>query len=578
MDARSLMIKAQAIADQLIERGDGAAALQVLWSRLADDEADQDLWLKFAKALRQAQFGTIDDPAPLLGVIGAVFDRPGIEYQSLTTPVRQLIWHVDTLDRLRRMDQAGDSDGFAALLFGEDTINLLSTGVIGSVIRKCVLPELAWESLLTRIRAVLLDVAYNETDTQHPLYLNPALACVLAQQCWLNGFVFTRASHEEITAHRLGERILASEDSGDPADVARLAVLACYDGLMEWRLEAEAIELAKTHPVDPFIDMLMLQVAEPMDELEIAKSLPSLGSVSGGISRAVREQDEEHPYPRWVSVDLQRPAPVAVQMSVLIPGIDFSDQVDVTAPRVLVAGCGTGRTLVILPTYFTDATVTGIDLSRRSLSYGARMMAEFGHEKVDLYQAEILSLADWDRRFDIIECGGALHHLEDPMAGWRVLTDLLEPGGLMRISLHSAHARGLVAEIREFIAKERLGSTAGDIRTLRQRIFDRELPWGDVLRWGDFWILEECRDLLFHVEERPFTIPQIEECCAELGLEFLGFEVEDSLRNAVREHGVDPKPQPTPESWRAFEEANPYTFLGMYQFWLRKPGASTLSQ
>lgn len=562
-----------ALADLLIDRGDGAAALQVLWKELDAGDAEQALWLKFAQVFRQSQFGTIEDPAPLLRVIEAIFSRPGIEYQNLTGPVRQVIWHVELLARLRQLDEVGDVDGFAGLLFQHESLEMLSSGPIGSVMRRCVLPEHAWESLLTRIRAALLDVAFNETDPDHPLFLDPTLACVLAQQCWLNGFVFSRSSPEEITAHRLGERLLTSESSESSADVARLSVLACYDGLIAWGLEAEAIELAKTHPMDPFIDLLMLQVAEPMDEIEIAAGLESIGSISRGVSQAVRAQYEEHPYPRWVSINVETPASVAVRMSELIPGADFSDQVQLDAPRILVAGCGTGRSLALLPSYFANATVTGIDLSRRSLAYGSRMLAEFGFDDTELYHADILALADWDRRFDIIECGGVLHHMEDPMAGWRVLEYLLEPGGLMRISLYSELARGLVVEAREFIAEKRMGSTSGDIRTLRQQVFDGELPWHQLLDWRDFWILEECRDLLFHVQEHRFTIPQIEECVSALGLEFVGFEVSEVLRSDLRTHDSTPGAELSLDAWRSFEEAHPKTFLSMYQFWLRKPPA-----
>ena len=38
-------------------------------------------------------------------------------------------------------------------------------------------------------------------------------------------------------------------------------------------------------------------------------------------------------------------------------------------------------------------------------------------------QADILDLAKLNKRFDIIESVGVLHHMENPMAGWKVLTD-----------------------------------------------------------------------------------------------------------------------------------------------------------
>ena len=52
-------------------------------------------------------------------------------------------------------------------------------------------------------------------------------------------------------------------------------------------------------------------------------------------------------------------------------------------------------------------------------------------------QADILHLHQIGKKFDIIESAGVLHHMNEPMAGWRVLTDLLKSGGLMKVGLYS---------------------------------------------------------------------------------------------------------------------------------------------
>ena len=41
---------------------------------------------------------------------------------------------------------------------------------------------------------------------------------------------------------------------------------------------------------------------------------------------------------------------------------------------------------------------------------------------------------------------------------------------------------------------------------------------------SDFWTLSDCRDLLFHVNEHRFTLPQIGEMMSTAGLEFLGVQ------------------------------------------------------
>ena len=70
-----------------------------------------------------------------------------------------------------------------------------------------------------------------------------------------------------------------------------------------------------------------------------------------------------------------------------------------------------------------------------------RKAHELGLANIEHAQADILKLDSLDRRFDVIETAGVLHHLADPAAGWRLLLSLLRPNGLMFVGLYSALAR-----------------------------------------------------------------------------------------------------------------------------------------
>ena len=43
-------------------------------------------------------------------------------------------------------------------------------------------------------------------------------------------------------------------------------------------------------------------------------------------------------------------------------------------------------------------------------------------------QGDILKLNQLEKQFDIIESAGVLHHMDDPLAGWKVLVDRLRTG------------------------------------------------------------------------------------------------------------------------------------------------------
>lgn len=83
--------------------------------------------------------------------------------------------------------------------------------------------------------------------------------------------------------------------------------------------------------------------------------------------------------------------------------------------------------------------------------------------------------------------------------------------------------------------------------------------------------MHECRDLLFHAQEHRFTLPQIQAALDDLGLDFLGFELADSATlPAFAQRFPDLEAPRSLEAWHRFEEDNPDTFSGMYQFWVRK--------
>ena len=174
------------------------------------------------------------------------------------------------------------------------------------------------------------------------------------------------------------------------------------------------------------------------------------------------------------------------------------------------------------------------------------------------------------RQFDIVESAGVLHHMDDPLAGWRVLTDCLKPGGLMKIGLYSELARQHIVEIRQEISKAGIGSSDAAMKSFRKTVMKSDQNHHKrILNISDFYSLSELKDLLFHVQEHRFTIPKIQNCLSQLGLEFCGFvSSEIILQFKLTNTGAgDPYEL---DKWQAYEEVNPSVFMGMYQFWCQK--------
>ncbi len=361
---------------------------------------------------------------------------------------------------------------------------------------------------------------------------------------------------------------------GEPPLVTGLesALLAALYAPLQPEMADEILEKGEvTLTALPWCGQLMVRMGpEKMREWILKGTLPSLSTTGDTVSRAVRAQYEESPYPRWRGLRAGGETALPALLRTLFPALP---PLPVSAtPAVLVAGCGTGRHALRTARRIKDSKVTAIDLSRRSLSYGARQAEALDIDNVSFAEADILDLPDSLGPFDLIEACGVLHHMADPEAAWRGLLDLLDPNGVMKVALYSESARQDVVAVREMVGEGIETLDLDDMRTLRRKIqaLPEDHPAKGVTRELDFYSLSGCRDLLFHRHEQRFDIPRLQAAIEELGLDFLGFEFTESRVMAAyrARYGDDPGGRDL-ANWAEIEAENPTLFRGMYQFWCR---------
>ena len=249
------------------------------------------------------------------------------------------------------------------------------------------------------------------------------------------------------------------------------------------------------------------------------------------------------------------------------PMASFRDAQDDEKIDVLIAGCGTGQQSIVTARRFAGASVLAVDLSLASLCYAKRMSRAFGANNVEYAQADVLELASIGRTFDVIETSGVLHHLADPIEGWRVLLSMLRPGGFMHVGLYSKTARGQIRSARAYLAGKGAVPTPSDIRRWRQELLST--PMKSVANYADYFSISECRDLLFHVQEHNLTIPDIDAFLRAHNLQFIGFELAPGIVASYRLRFPEDRSLADLASWHAFETENPATFASMYQFWIQ---------
>ena len=426
----------------------------------------------------------------------------------------------------------------------------------------CPLPDLELENLFRKLRASLLLSISDLTGSPEELEFQSTLAL----QCFTNEYIYNKSEHEDTSLAALALEVKQVLSNGDQPSPQSILCLASYRPLNQYEWSSSLLI------TDEIEDVFTRQVVEPNQEAKFKSVLPVLEDITDEVSSKVRDQYEVSPYPRWVNLGLPlRPAPISKMVEESKLKL-FDDKIkEVEAPNILIAGCGTGQHSIGTAARFKDSKVLAIDLSLSSLGYAKRKTKELGIQNIDYMQADILDLGKLGRLFDIVESAGVLHHMNDPVAGWRVLTDCLKPGGLMRIGLYSDLARQHIVKMRHEIGKAGIGSNDAAMKFFRKTVMTSDQNHHQkILNSGDFYSLSTLKDLLFHVQEHRFTIPQIQDGLSELELKFCGFETATVSHFKLTNTGAeDPYDL---DKWQTYEEANPRAFSGMYQFWCQKIG------
>ena len=426
------------------------------------------------------------------------------------------------------------------------------------------------ERLFTRLRRhLLMQVTPSMSDEREDNDV-PALYCYLAQQCFINEYVYFETAQEiEHFQLLLGRLTTAIEREGKiPASL--VIAVACYVPLHSV-LGAQSL-LQREWPSE-VASVLKQQIQEPLEELALRASIPSLTSTENTVSLEVQRMYEENPYPRWVRLPKETSAQTLnARLRSLFPSGAFRAGVDDRSPEILVAGCGTGRHPIDTARGRKGAKVLAIDLSMASLSYAKRKTAELGIENIEYAQADLLKLGSLGRTFDVVESSGVLHHLENPFEGWQVLLSLLKPHGLMALGFYSKIARRDIVTVRDMIAKEGVGSSAQEIRAYRKHLLELKNAdgFGLATSSSDFFSTSACRDLLFHVQEHRMTLPVLSIFFKENNLNFLGFEIDSSVTRSYKTRFPNDPSATDLNNWHIYEEENPDTFKSMYQFWIQK--------
>ena len=433
------------------------------------------------------------------------------------------------------------------------------------MMQKSLIADLVLERIIISIRKEILFKFMNNKEEDNHKFFNFIVS--LAEQCFLNEYVYMQTENEINLIGNLENRINKNKEINE----LEVAILGCYKSLSACKkLKGKLINYKSNNFL--FNDLLKMQIEEIRKENELKKTIKSHGDITDKISQKVRSQYEENPYPRWryTYTNVRVNFLIRLQNQIKPNTTEIKLINKFNTPNILIAGCGTGRHLLIADSY-TNANILGVDLSLASLAYAKRKTQEMGLNNIEFLHSDILNLKSLKRKFDIIESVGVLHHMKDPIEGLKVLLSLLEPHGVLKLGLYSKIARTHITHARKFAKENKFKSNIEDIRKFRYKILNssRDDLLSKVSLGKDFYTTSAVRDLIFHEQEYCFTIPEITKIFSNLKLNFLGF-TEPLIKNKYFKIYIDDKKNIILKNWIKYEKDNPETFRGMYNFWVKK--------
>ena len=526
---------------------------------------NNSFWAGLAQSMRILSFTSADEDLwqDLLNLL----DRPAARPADIVEPIISALGHHQGFLQVFKLAGAIEPD--SDIPYHPTAAQLSTIPLFLRLIALTPINDLRIERLLSFLRRSMLreTMAGNIEEDGLPF------ASALALQCFTNEYVYYETDDETLSVECLQQQIAELIEKTLNVPPSLIATFGAYRPLhkLPW-----AQKLTEREWSDDIRAVIERQILEPFTEQSLRTQIPCFTPIQDIVSKSVREQYEECPYPRWVNTGLADEAkPIGTVLKASPLNFDLGEYQSPSRPDILIAGCGTGQHSLNTASRFKDARVLAVDLSLSSLSYAERKTNELGILNIEYAQADIIELSALDRQFDLIESSGVLHHLADPFAGLKVLVNLLRPGGLIKIGLYSETARQHIVAGRSMIAKMGYTALPEDIRQCRQDIITRvdngDTSLDKLFNMGDFYSLSECRDLLFHVQEHRFTILQIIGALDTVNLKFLGFEMKDqSTMRKFKEIYPKKNDLTSLELWHEFEQQHPDTFIGMYQFWCQK--------
>lgn len=288
------------LAALLFLHGQGTEALKVVVQGLQLG-VTPDLKSTFVMVLRSLDPSSTKFDRSVIQFLNRALVEAWCRPRDLSKGVSELLMRIPAFGRSFERLAMPSASRLDDLFNADELASIGADGLLHALLVTCPIADIALERVLTAIRTALLDEISNGKLEGFDAWL--PLGVAIAQQCYINEYVFHVTDREESQILSLRNSIVDALDAGRNVAPIQIAAFASYLPLHSL---AKADRLVQARWPDVLQPVIKQQILEWAEEQQIRGRIEKLTAVEDTVSEKVRDQYEENPYPRWTRIPAHR--------------------------------------------------------------------------------------------------------------------------------------------------------------------------------------------------------------------------------------------------------------------------------
>lgn len=407
------------------------------------------------------------------------------------------------------------------------------------------------ERILIGLRFACLAAARDDNGgAEHEML---PLACALAQQCLLNGYVWPQSDDETTRLRELQNAAAAALQARQAPSPIGLAAFACYVPLQTLPFAGALTRDPASESVKALFEK---QLHEPAEERALRAKYPDSPDERTG------------PWPRWNGLAFTSAASsIEAHLRNNMPSAAIAPLGKGGPLDILVTDCGSGQAAIEIALRHPSARVVASDRRTIDLAFGEREA-----------QRRAISNITWTlngsdgNTFDVIDATGSLRKAANGPEELRRLSAMLGARGVMLISFSGDGRRSTLNAARELVRSGNYQPDEEGIRLVRQTIL--RLPEQHAARGigycEEFYSTDGCRALLFVDQAEPLGFGNLAQSLEQAGLAAVGFDADRRFTSRYAKRFPLDVAMTDFANWQTVEAAEPTMAVLSYSLWAQK--------